>query len=589
MAIITSTLVLGVLSVMFFAGMMTLFTPATPAVESQSVLKLDFRTPIYDDPTRNPFSDLGLDNLFSLEVEHHYALVDVLRAIEQAASDDRIEGIYLDLSATTGMGMATMEEIRNALLSFKTSGKRIVSYADTYTQGSYYLASVADRIYLNAQGSLSWMGMASGVAFYKGLLDKLGVQVEAIRHGSFKSAVEPFIREQMSPENRLQMDRLIGSLWGHIVGEIAHARGLDSTTLQGYASQLAITDADRAVALKMVDSLCYATQVDSMWMQQTRLDSLAEQPRYVSLDHYIQQETTSTDNLSENKIAVVYVEGQIVDGKGREGLVGGNALASRIARIGRDKQVKAMVLRVNSPGGSALASEIIWHEVERVRSRIPVVVSMGNMAASGGYYVSCPADAILASPTTLTGSIGVFGLMMNGEKGLKEKLGITVDVVKSNPSADMDLTAFGVVGVRPMSDPERQFMQASVERVYTAFVDRVARGRNMSVAEVDRIGGGRVWTGADAQGVGLIDGFGGLKDAIALAADRAGVAEDFRIVSPEATPDRWTQLLDLLSVRMQKPRFEGSFGSIYAQYELLRTIFYPHSIQALTPYRVELE
>ena len=540
LALVVANVVIGVFLVMVLAGIGTLFSETVPDVQQKTVLRLDFAEPISDDPSRNPLSEMGFNDLISMRVARNYALIDVLKAIETAATDDRISGIYLNVSPNMGMGMATLEEIRDALLQFKESGKFIVSYADYYTQGSYYMATAADKVYLNPQGNVTWLGLASGVVFYKGLLDKLGVQVEAIRHGSFKSAVEPFILDKMSPENRLQMDALLGSIWGHVVKRVSDARGIDSAQLQRYASDLALRSARNTVDLKMVDSLVYASDVERMLCEMTDRD---EEPEFVSLGTYIDQPRTAVQKLSRNKIAVVYAEGQIVDGKSREGLIGGSSLAARLARVRTDDQVKAVVLRVNSPGGSALASEVIWHEVEQIRQLKPVIVSMGNMAASGGYYISCPADVILASPVTLTGSIGVFGLMLNGEKGLQDKLGITVDVAKTNPSADMDMAVFGAVGVRPMNQAERDFMQNSVEQVYSAFVGHVAEGRNMTAGQVDSVGGGRVWSGESALRIGLIDGFGGLRDAVALAADRAGVADDFRIVSPEESPDRLTQLL----------------------------------------------
>ena len=585
LALVVANVVIGVFLVMVLAGIGTLFSETVPDVQQKTVLRLDFAEPISDDPSRNPLSEMGFNDLISMRVARNYALIDVLKAIETAATDDRISGIYLNVSPNMGMGMATLEEIRDALLQFKESGKFIVSYADYYTQGSYYMATAADKVYLNPQGNVTWLGLASGVVFYKGLLDKLGVQVEAIRHGSFKSAVEPFILDKMSPENRLQMDALLGSIWGHVVKRVSDARGIDSAQLQRYASDLALRSARNTVDLKMVDSLVYASDVERMLCEMTDRD---EEPEFVSLGTYIDQPKTAVQKLSRNKIAVVYAEGQIVDGKSREGLIGGSSLAARLARVRTDDQVKAVVLRVNSPGGSALASEVIWHEVEQIRQLKPVIVSMGNMAASCGYYISCPADVILASPVTLTGSIGVFGLMLNGEKGLQDKLGITVDVAKTNPSADMDMAVFGAVGVRPMNQAERDFMQNSVEQVYSAFVGHVAEGRNMTAGQVDSVGGGRVWSGESALRIGLIDGFGGLRDAVALAADRAGVADDFRIVSPEESPDRLTQLLKLFSAETRAELFRGEMGEAYRDYETLRNMLYQNSIQALSPYRVAM-
>ena len=483
------------------------------------------------------------------------------------------------------LGMASLEEIRDAVLRFRQSGKWVIGYSDYYTQASYYMSTAAEKVYLNPEGGVEWVGLASGVLFYKGLLDKMDLQPEVIRHGEFKAAVEPFITDRMSPANRLQMERLLGSIWGHVVRNVASARGIDSTDLQRYASELTLADGESAVRTKMVDSLAYAADMERMLCERTGAD---DEPRYISLAEYVDQPKEPIKKLSKNHIAVVYAEGQIVDGKGREGLVGGNSLAARLADVRRDDRVKAVVLRVNSPGGSALASEVIWHEIEQLRQERPVIVSMGNVAASGGYYISCPADAIMASPVTLTGSIGVFGLMFNGEQTLRDKLGITVDVAKTNPSADLGMTVFGAVGVRPLSSAERQFMQNGVERVYETFVGHVAEGRNMSVAAVDSIGGGRVWSGIDAVRIGLVDGFGGLREAIALAADRAGVAGDFRIVTPADELDPLSQVLRMMSAESRAELFKGEFGEIYSQYEMLQNILGAGGVQAIMPYDVRM-
>ena len=588
LACLLALVVAGVLASVFFvmviASFGTVFMEKVPEVKEKSVLRIDFSDPVFDNPDYTPLSLSGFSDLMNMQIRG-YALIDVLKAIEAAETDDRIAGIYLNITPNARMGLATMQEIRNALSVFRRSGKFIVSHSDFYTQSSYYLSSVADRVSLNPQGDVTWRGMASGTLFYKGLLDKLEVQVEAIRHGSFKSAVEPFIMDQMSPENRQQIEMLLGSLWGTVVRDIADSRGIDSATLQSFATNLEIKDASYARQLGMVDTLMYGQQVDQMlgeWTEQ-------EEPNYVSLRSYIDRILMEESNVSKNKIAVVYAEGQIVDGKSREGLVGGETLARQLAALKEDDEVKAVVLRVNSPGGSALASEVIWHEAEALRQEKPLIVSMGNMAASGGYYISAPADLILASPMTETGSIGVFGLMLNGEQGLKNKLGISVDVVKTNPSADMGMTVFGAVGVRPLSQSEREYMQYGVEQVYKTFVGHVAEGRNLSVEEVDRIGGGHIWSGTDALGIGLIDGFGGLKEAISVAAERAGVSEDFRIVSPATDESRLTQIVKLLSAEARAQMFRGETGEVYEMYDMLRNILYSNSIQALTPYRVEME
>lgn len=506
-------------------------------------------------------------------------MLNVLGAIQRAKADKHIDGIYLNINPAASIGLATMEELRNALLDFKEgSDKFIIAYSDFYTQKSYYLSSVADRIYMNPQGSLLWKGMASNVIFYKGLLDKLGVQPEVVRHGAYKSAVEPFIMDKMSPENRLQTEKLIGTIWNHVVSQVAQARSIDSIALQRYASELTINDAEQAVAKGLVDSLAYGADMDSLLAGMTD----QETPNYYAFEDYVAQSVAV--NKSDNLIAVVYADGEIVDGDAPQPMVGGETLAAKLAELRDQDEVKGVVLRVNSPGGSALASEVIWHEMELLRDKKPVIVSMGDMAASGGYYISCPADAILASPTTITGSIGVFGLLFNAQNGLKDKLGITVDVAKTNPSADLG------VPFRALSDAERNYLQHSVEHTYAQFVDHVASGRNLTREQVDSLGGGRVWSGVSALGNGLIDSYGGLLEAIALAADRAGVGEDFSISAPSNTPDLLTRILFMLTSQTAvKDPFQGELGTLYRDYATLQRILSREGVQALLPCRYDIQ
>ena len=482
LAFVVANILIGVFFVMVLAGIGSLFSEKAVSVEPGSVLRIDLSERIVDSPSSNPFSALGMEELLSMEVSRSLALIDVLGAIERAETDDRIEGIYLNVAPTMSLGMASLEEIRDAVLRFRQSGKWVIGYSDYYTQASYYMSTAAEKVYLNPEGGVEWVGLASGVLFYKGLLDKMDLQPEVIRHGEFKAAVEPFITDRMSPANRLQMERLLGSIWGHVVQNVASARGIDSTDLQRYASELTLADGESAVRTKMVDSLAYAADMERMLCERTGAD---DEPRYVSLAEYVDQPKEPIKKLSKNHIAVVYAEGQIVDGKSREGLVGGNSLAARLADVRRDDRVKA-------------------------------------------------------------------------------------------------------VGVRPLSSAERQFMQNGVERVYETFVGHVAEGRNMSVAAVDSIGGGRVWSGIDAVRIGLVDGFGGLREAIALAADRAGVAGDFRIVTPADELDPLSQVLRMMSAESRAELFKGEFGEIYSQYEMLQNILGTGGVQAIMPYDVRM-
>ncbi|MDR2935888.1 MAG: signal peptide peptidase SppA [Rikenellaceae bacterium] len=579
LAIVASGVVMTVLSIVMFAGMLASFsTTVSPvAAEANSILKIDLSQPIVDNPSSDAMG--GFDPL-TMTFTEPVGLLDVIHTIEKAATDDNIRGIYISADNAVGAGIATYEEFRAALKAFKENGKFIVSYADVYSHGSYWLGSVADHVYMNPQGDLSWHGMASQVMFYKGLFDKLGIETEIFRVGEFKSAVEPYLLDKMSPENRQQMDVLLGDVWGNIVGQIAESRGIDSALLQQYASELSVRDASTAVELDMIDGLKYNDEILAMLAEMSDRD---EEPAFVSLEDYMDYPVKGTKkHLSKNKVQIVYAEGEIIDGEHEKGKIGGTALARELADLVDDDDVKAVVFRVNSPGGSALASELIWREVSRLREKKPVVVSMGNYAASGGYYISAPADMILADRGTLTGSIGVFGLMFNGEKALHDKLGITVDVVRTNPSADLPSP------FRTMSAGERAYIQHSVEQVYETFVGHVADGRNLAKDEVLKIAGGRVWSGISADGIGLIDGFGGLKDAVALAAERAGVADDFRVVGPQGEADPL-----MIFVKMMGRRISALFGKetpmMMQEYEEMMGVLKQQGVRAAMPYRIEIE
>ena len=550
-----------------------------PVIGSGTVLKIDLAEAITDAPVVSPLGSIDFGN-FRMKTSN--TILQCVDAIDNAAVDDNIEGIYLN-PGWGAVSLANIEELRAALLRFKESGKFIVSYNEVYTQRDYYLCSVADKIYMNPEGGIMWQGMASNVMFYKGLLDKLGVQPEVLRHGTFKAAVEPFIMDRMSSENRLQMERLTGSIWGELVGEIAASRGIDSSDLQRYASELTLRTPEIALEKGAVDSLVYMDQMISVLNELTGNDPESDEvPNLVTLSEYIGAMKPMSHKVSDNVVAIVYADGEIIDGESVDDKIGGATIAAKLARVRQDDDVKAVVLRVNSPGGSALAAEVMWREVELLRQEKPVIVSMGGTAASGGYYLSCPADIVLADKSTITGSIGVFGLLFNAEKGLREKLGITVDVVKTNPSADMGMP------FRGLSQGERLYMMDQIEKVYNTFVGHVAAGRNLSVEEVDKIAEGRVWSGVDALRIGLIDGFGGLKDAILLAADRAGVGEDFRVVQELDREDSFMVLLRSLS-NIRQSRMESEMGDTFRQYSYLKTMLSQQGVQARMPYIIEFE
>ncbi len=568
-----------VLGLLFIIGIAASIGSSKITVQPDSVLHIDFSTNIVDAPSTDPFA--GVD-VYSMSVSQSNTMMQVMNAIEAAADDDRIKGIYINLTGSGGAPINLVEEIRAEIERFKKSGKFVISYGEIYSQGGYYLSSVADSVYLNPKGEMDWRGMAMQVMFYKGLLDKLDIQPEVFRHGTFKSAIEPYIMNRMSPENRLQMETLANSIWGTMVESIAASRNLSIDSLNDYASNLSAVAAEEALDKKMVDGLKYEDEVEDILREKMYLDA-DEDINFITLSDYIASMMPNTGKSSKNRIQIIYADGQIVSGSSSKGMLGASTLAEQLAEARMDENVKAVVLRVNSPGGSALASEVIWREMELLREQKPIIVSMSSYAASGGYYISSPADVIVTDKTTLTGSIGVFGLKFNVGKALSDKVGITFDVAKTNPSADMGSL------VRGVTPREREVIMKSIEDVYTTFVNHVAEGRNMTFDSVDAIGQGRVWSGADAKQIGLVDDFGGLREAILIAADKAEIAEDFRVSESFNTPSGLAAILGSIEARISERKLRAEFGEYCDQYRSIRSLMDNQGVQALWPYDITLQ
>jgi len=488
-------------------------------VKDHSVMHLKLNQEIQDRASDNPFENFDFS---SFETGKSNGLNEILEAIEQASVDNHIKGIFLDLEGLNA-GMASTEELRNALISFKGKGKWIVAYSEVYTQKSYYLASVSNQIFLNPKGDLEWKGFSAELPFFKGTLEKLEIEPQIIRHGKFKSAVEPFILDKMSEDNRLQTRTYISGMWKHVVSKIGESRKMSPDTLQSWADRMAIRKAEDAKKLGLVDGLKYRDEVMLELIKKSGAEKNATDPELITLNQYLRVPKIKNEKVSDPKIAVIYATGEIESGKGGSGKIGSESLARAIRDAREDKKIKAIVLRVNSPGGSALASEVIWRETHLAAKSKPLVVSMGDVAASGGYYISAGAKKIFASPLTITGSIGVFGLMLNAKGFLNNKVGITMDTVNTGRLANIGSTA------RPLTAEERSIMQEGVEDVYATFIGRVAEGRGIPVAEVDSIGQGRVWSGLDARRIRLIDELGGLNEAIVAAAKLAGL-KDYRTI-----------------------------------------------------------
>lgn len=547
------------------------------AVHPESILKIDFSEVLTDAPSSDPLA--GID-LMTLQTTRQLSLFKALRAIEAAGADDRIKGIYLRMNGEGGVtGSALLEELREALLEFKQSGKFIIAYNETYSQGQYYLASVADKIYLQPEGGMDWSGLASNVMFYKGLLDKLDLRAEVFRPTAckYKSAVEPFILDKMSSANREQMQALVNSMWGTISGAVCESRGIDSVKMRRITDNLQVTLPEEALEYGFVDSLVYEDQMEDVFAELGVSDDYA----FITLGDYASQVGADLKNISADQVAIVYADGQIVDGEGYGKEIYGNTLAAKIAGVREDEKVKAVVLRVNSPGGSALASDVIWREVELLRAEKPVIVSMGSYAASGGYYISCPADVIVADKLTLTGSIGVFGMILDTREALKNKLGITVDGVKSNTSSSF-------LATEPLTPIQRSMIMRGVDKVYTTFTNDVAEGRNLPIEKVLDIAGGRVWSGVDALGIGLIDTYGGLKTAIALAVDKAGLGDDYRVTEVTETPSGFAAFIASLNVSVREAFTRSELGLMMKEYNTVREAFRQQGVLMYSPYKIEM-
>jgi len=542
-------------------------------LKENTVLHLTLNDAIPDRASKNPFTELGISGLGDKAT----GLNDILENIDKAADNPNIAGIFLDVSVIPS-GIASIEEIRNALLDFKKSKKFIYAYSEAFTQPSYYLATVADKIFLHPTGLAELKGLRSEVLFFKGTLDKIGVEPQVFRHGKFKSAIEPFIQEQLSDANREQIRSYIGSIWNHLVAGIATERKMTEAQVQDIASRILVTNAESAVKYKLVDELKYRDEVLDLLKEKTKSEEI-DKIEFVSIDKMTDVKDTR-DNKGKDKIAVVFAEGDIVDGEGKEGQVGSIEFSKAIRKARLDEKVKALVLRINSPGGSALASETIWREVMLTKKVKPVIVSMGNVAASGGYYIAAPADTIVASPNTITGSIGVFGLFFNA-KEMVNKIGVTIDTVKTNPYADI------MTSSRAVSAQEREVIQGEIERIYDNFITRVAEGRHMSKADVDSIAQGRVWSGVDAKRLGLVDLFGGLQTAIDIAAKKVGLTE-YRIQSLPYQEDPLQKFMKQLGGESEDAVMQRVLGESYRYYKQLDHLRSMKSYQARLPYEIEL-
>ena len=569
--IIVSSVLLFVISILVMFSMLY-SSDAEVTVPENAIFKLELNGTLSERSQENPLSLLMDDDLQA------YGLDDLLSAIQKAKENENIQGIYIETKSLAADGYASLKAVRDALADFKASGKFIVAYGDTYTQGLYYLASVADRVILNPQGMLEWTGLASSPMFYKDLMDKVGIRWQIFKVGTYKSAVEPRTAMKMSDANREQVTDYLGSLWGQITADVSASRGISVDSLNEAADRmLLLQPAEECLAYGLADTLMYKNDVRDYLKQRVGIDP-DDNLHMLGLKDMLNVKKNVPKDKSGNIVAVYYACGQIGSGLTGEEGIEAEKVCRDLRELKEDEDVKAVVLRINSPGGSAYESEQIWYAVSELKKEKPVIVSMGDYAASGGYYIACNADTLVAEPTTLTGSIGIFGMVPDAE-GLAQKIGVGFDVVKTNAYGDFGMPT------RPMTESEKALMQAYVERGYDLFLSRVAEGRGMSKEAVDRVGQGRVWTGLRAKELGLVDKLGGLDRAIEIAVAKAGVDAYTRMDYP-GKKSAWEQLKDFSPSGYVRARLlQGEAGHLFRQVETLNAFDLQDALQA----RMEFE
>ena len=565
-------IILFIISLGIVAGIVAATSSDEVVIDKNTILVFKMDKPVADRSPKMPvFGMFG--------TEKYLGLTDILKNLKKAKTDKNVPGIYLDLSSVQA-SMATVEEIREGLLDFKKSGKFIWAYSEGYDQKAYYLASTADKIYLTPQGMVFFTGLSTNMMFLKGTLEKLDIKVQVIRHGKFKAATEPLFLDKMSPENRKQTTELITDLWDTMIAGISESRHISRDELNLIADSLKLSRAAEALKYKFIDQIAYKDEFLKDLRSKLGLSEKAK-IRTVSMDKYTDVEDHEKKSSSKDKIAVIYAQGSIGSGEGDDQDIGSDRISRTIRKAREDDKVKAIVFRINSGGGDGLASDIIWREVALAAKVKPVVASFGDVAASGGYYIACASTRIVAEPNTITGSIGVFGIIPNFEGLMKNKLGITFDEAKTNKNS-------GFISVqRPLTPFEYATIQREIETFYDTFVSKVAEGRKLTKAQVDSIGQGRVWSGIDAKRIGLIDDFGGLNKAIEIAADLAKL-KSYKLWALPEQKEPLQQIIDELFGNNPETRIQSVMGEDYKYYRILKDIRGMKGVQARCLYEFDV-
>jgi protease-4 len=543
-------------------------------VKSQSVLHLKLNGPITENEIEDPFEDLPIPGAVSTT-----GLLPLKRAITNAKNDPKIEGIYLDINMLmAGYGVA--RELRQALLDFKESGKWIIAYSEYYTESAYYVASAADKVYLNPEGELEFNGLSVEVSFFKKLFDKLDIKPQIFRVGDFKSAVEPFMLDRMSEENKLQLNEMITDIHGTLLEDVAASRNIEGTRLREIADKMLVVNTKTAAEYGLIDSLIYFDQVQEEL--RARL-GLAEHEKINLVKYGKYKRSFSTSSTSKNEIAIIVADGDILSGRAQEGVIGSDTFAEELRKARTNDRVKAIVVRINSPGGSALASDVMWREIKLATEVKPVIASMSDYAASGGYYLAMACDTIVAQPTTITGSIGVFSVLFDMSSFLDNKIGITFEEVKTGEIGEL------ITVTRPLNAVEKNIWQRKTEEIYEGFTAKAAEGRDMPVAELRKIASGRVWTGAQAKERGLVDVLGNFEEAVAIAAKAADLGEDYKLRYYPVQKTFLEEWLGGLEENAETRMLKKELGTNYDTYQYLKKLKNYQGSQARMPYELVIE
>lgn len=578
MATVVGLVIAGLVLIVFFVfgiiGLVATGSEQVPEVKENSVLYINLTGGISERIPEDPFAEALGNDVRGIE------LLGTLSALKHAKTDDNIKGIYMEHGLLSG-GYASIQEIRDAIEDFKSSGKFVYSYAEFISEANYYVASVSDEIYFNPQGVIEFNGLSANLTFFKGLFDKLEIEPQIFRVGTYKSAVEPFMRKDMSEANREQVSSFINSIYDHYLKNVSESRGISFDLLKSISDSMLVRSPKDAYKHKLITKVAYEDEIKTLIRKQLGLEE-KDKINSISLNNYIKTAAGASE-YSSNKIAVIVAEGEIVSGNGQSTNVGSEKFSKAIKRARENDKVKAVVIRVNSPGGGIVASDVMWHEIMLTKAKKPVIASMSAVAASGGYYLSMPCDTIVAQPNTITGSIGIFGMMFNMSGFLENKLGITSDVVNTGKFSDIYTVS------RSLNDFEKSIIQSRVEEGYDSFTTKAAEGRNMSIEALKEVASGRVWTGSQAKERGLVDILGSYQDAIDIAAAKAGIEDDYMTILYPELKSEFEEILAKLMGETEARFAKANYGDMAVYLDKIKNLQNYVGIQARMPFDVTIQ